>query len=101
MRTTLDLDDELLQRAAELTGRSEAAALVQLGLEALISREVSLRLAGGGGTDQDAAAPARRGRRFVPAREATAAFRNAQQVDSAELRRDIDSAADQEMLNRD
>ena len=62
MRTTLNLDDELIQKAAELTGRSEKSTLVRLGLEALIARESARRLAQLGGTDRQAtAAPRRRG----------------------------------------
>jgi Arc/MetJ family transcription regulator len=64
MRTTLNLDDELLQKAAELTGRSEKSLLVRLGLEALIARESARRLAQLGGTDpQASAAPRNRGTR--------------------------------------
>jgi Arc/MetJ family transcription regulator len=54
MRTTINLDDELIRRAAELTGRSEKSALVRLGLEALIARESSRRLASLGGGDLNA-----------------------------------------------
>lgn len=59
MRTTLNLDDDLLRRASELTGSTERATLVRLGLEALITRESSRRLAALGGSDPEAAAPAR------------------------------------------
>jgi Arc/MetJ family transcription regulator len=59
MRTTLNLDDELIRRASELTGRSEKSVLVRLGLEALIARESSRRLASLGGSDPDASAPPR------------------------------------------
>lgn len=45
MRTTLNIDDRLLGRASELTGIKEKTALVRLGLEALIARECSKRLA--------------------------------------------------------
>jgi Arc/MetJ family transcription regulator len=41
MRTTLNIHDETLKRAAELTGVKEKTALVRLGLEALIARESS------------------------------------------------------------
>jgi Arc/MetJ family transcription regulator len=54
MRTTLNLNDELVQRAAELTGRTEKATLVRLGLEALIAQESSRRLAALGGSDPTA-----------------------------------------------
>jgi len=54
MRTTVNLDDQLIRRAAELTGRSEKSTLVRMGLEALIARESSRRLASLAGTDPDA-----------------------------------------------
>ncbi|HXF26940.1 MAG TPA: type II toxin-antitoxin system VapB family antitoxin [Bryobacteraceae bacterium] len=50
MRTTLIIDDELLQRARSLTGIEEKTALVHAGLEALIAREAGKRLAALGGT---------------------------------------------------
>lgn len=50
MRTTLIIDDRLLQRAKELTGIDEKTALVRAGLEALIAREAGKRLAALGGT---------------------------------------------------
>jgi Arc/MetJ family transcription regulator len=53
MRTTLNLDDELLSRAAELTGIKEKTSLVRLGLEALIARESAKRLAALGGTEKN------------------------------------------------
>lgn len=60
MRTTLNLDDELIRKASELTGRSEKSALVRLGLEALITRESSRRLADLGGADATASSAPRR-----------------------------------------
>lgn len=45
MRTTLIIDDDLLDRARELTGIPEKTALVRAGLEALIAREAGKRLA--------------------------------------------------------
>lgn len=60
MRTTLILDDELVQRAMALTGEREKTAVVHAGLEALIARESARRLAALGGTDAKAAAPRRR-----------------------------------------
>lgn len=63
MRTTINLDDELVRRAAELTGKNERSALVRLGLEALIARESARRLALLGGSDPHAsAAPRQRSR---------------------------------------
>ena len=62
MRTTVTLDDSLIERAMELTGTSERSALLRDALEALIARESSRRLVLLGGTDPDAvAAPRRRG----------------------------------------
>jgi len=50
MRTTLNIDDDLLRRARQLTGVDEKTALVRLGLEALIARESARRLAALGGS---------------------------------------------------
>lgn len=52
MRTTLNIDDDLLERAAELTGVEEKTALVRLGLEALIALESARRLAALGGSEK-------------------------------------------------
>ncbi len=53
MRTTLNIEDNLIDRASELTGIKEKTTLVKLGLEALIARESSKRLAKLGGTEKD------------------------------------------------
>ncbi len=53
MRTTLNIDDKILQEASRLTGIKEKTALVRLGLESLIARESSKRLARLGGTEKD------------------------------------------------
>jgi Arc/MetJ family transcription regulator len=53
MRTTLNINETLLERAAELTGIKEKTALIHAGLEALIARESSRRLAALGGTQKD------------------------------------------------
>ena len=45
MRTTLNIDDVLISKAARLTGIQEKTALVRKGLEALIALESSKRLA--------------------------------------------------------
>ncbi len=50
MRTTLIIDENLLQRARELSGIQEKTMLVRAGLEALIAREAGKRLAALGGT---------------------------------------------------
>lgn len=52
MRTTLNLEDDLLDKARKLTGIREKTSLVRLGLEALISRESAKRLAKLGGTQK-------------------------------------------------
>jgi Arc/MetJ family transcription regulator len=51
MRTTLNIEDKLLDRASKLTGIKEKTSLVRLGLEALIARESARRLAKLGGTE--------------------------------------------------
>ncbi len=53
MRSTLNIDDNLLEKASRLTGIKEKTALVRLGLEALIARESGKRLASLGGTETD------------------------------------------------
>jgi Arc/MetJ family transcription regulator len=53
MRTTLNIDDNLLLRAQQLTGINEKTAIVRSGLEALIARESARRLAKLGGTDPE------------------------------------------------
>lgn len=52
MRTTLNLNDELVSRAASLTGVKEKTALIHLGLTALIARESARRLAELGGSQK-------------------------------------------------
>ncbi len=52
MRTTLNIDDQILEKASLLTGIKEKTSLVKLGLEALIERESSKRLAMLGGTEK-------------------------------------------------
>ena len=52
MRTTLNIDENTLKRASELTGVKEKTSLVKLGLEALIARESGRRLAELGGTEK-------------------------------------------------
>ena len=60
MRTTLNIEDELLEKAADLTGIREKTSLVRLGLEALIARESGKRLARLGGTEKQLTVPPRR-----------------------------------------
>ncbi|MDH5468685.1 MAG: type II toxin-antitoxin system VapB family antitoxin [Candidatus Aminicenantes bacterium] len=52
MRTTINIDDRLLEKASKLTGIQEKTALVKRGLEALIALESSKRLAKLGGTER-------------------------------------------------
>jgi Arc/MetJ family transcription regulator len=53
MRTTVALDDDLVQRAQEYTGITERTALLREALKALIHIEASRRLALLGGTEPD------------------------------------------------
>ena len=60
MRTTFNLDDELLQQAQRLTGMTERTALIHAGLRALIERESARRLARLGATERSLRTPPRR-----------------------------------------
>ncbi|MFY2858949.1 type II toxin-antitoxin system VapB family antitoxin [Mycobacterium sp. THU-M104] len=60
MRTTVTIDDELLAKAAELTGVHENVALLRHGLQTLIRVESARRLAALGGTDPEATTGLRR-----------------------------------------
>ena len=51
MRTTLNIEDELLAKAQRISGVKEKTALVREGLKALIERESARRLAKLGGTE--------------------------------------------------
>ncbi len=52
MRTTLNIDDKLIEEAAKCTGIGEKTKLVKLGLEALISIESAKKLAKLGKTEK-------------------------------------------------
>ncbi len=52
MRTTLNIEDKLIIKASKLTGIKEKTSLVKLGLQALISKESSKRLAKLGRTEK-------------------------------------------------
>lgn len=54
MRTTVTIDSTLFEEARMLTGIKETAALLRQGLQALIERESSRRLANLGGTEPEA-----------------------------------------------
>ena len=61
VRTTLNIEDTLLEQASRLTGVNEKTSLVRLGLEALIALESAKRLAKLGGTEKSLrVAPRRR-----------------------------------------
>jgi Arc/MetJ family transcription regulator len=61
MRSTLNIDDRLIEEARRLTGIKEKTALIHAALEALIAREIARRLAALGGTQPNfQAAPRRR-----------------------------------------
>jgi Uncharacterized protein conserved in bacteria (DUF2191). len=53
MRTTVNLDDTLLERAQALSGVQERSALLREALTALIERESARRLAQLGGSQPD------------------------------------------------
>ena len=60
MRTTLIIDEALLEQARKATGIAEKTALVHAGLKELIAKAAARRLAALGGTMPDAKAPPRR-----------------------------------------
>jgi Arc/MetJ family transcription regulator len=53
MRTTVNLDDELVRKAQEYTGATDKSALLRKALKALIHFEASRRLAALSGTMPD------------------------------------------------
>ena len=53
MRTTVNIDDELLAKAEKFTGITERATLVREAFKALVEREAARRLARLGGTMPD------------------------------------------------
>jgi len=65
MRTTLIIDDTLLDKALKLSGCAGKTAVVHAGLQALIARESARRLAALGGSE--------RGLKPVPRRRERAA----------------------------
>jgi len=52
MRTTLNIDEDVLLKASELTGVRGKTALVRMGLQALIAQASAERLAALGGTEK-------------------------------------------------
>ena len=65
MRTTLYIDEDLLEAARKLTGVREPTVLIHLGLRVLIARETAHRLARLGGTHPSARAVKRRRPRSI------------------------------------
>ena len=53
MRATVALDDDLIEKAHELSGITERSALLREALRSLIHLEASRRLAAVGGTEPD------------------------------------------------
>jgi Arc/MetJ family transcription regulator len=60
MRTTLNLNDQLLAEARRLSGIEEKTALLHAGLQALVDREKARRLAALGGSEPQLRRPRRR-----------------------------------------
>jgi Arc/MetJ family transcription regulator len=65
MRTTVTIDDALLEDARRYSGIKETSTLVRLGLEAYVQREAGRRLARLGGTQP--------GLEYIPRRRPEAA----------------------------
>lgn len=60
MRTTIDIDEELLAKASRLAGLFDRSVLVRAALVALIQRESAKRLAQLGGSQPGLQTPRRR-----------------------------------------
>lgn len=60
MRTTVTIDDELLEKAKHYSDLEDTAAVIRLGLKTLVELEVSRRLAALGGSDPEATAGPRK-----------------------------------------
>jgi|HubBroStandDraft_1064217.scaffolds.fasta_scaffold1895303_2 Arc/MetJ family transcription regulator len=70
MRTTLNLDDELIRQARKYTGIEEKTALIHEALRNLIAIEAGKRLAALGGAMPDLELPQRRRSAVAPRRSA-------------------------------
>ena len=71
MRTTVTLDDDLLERASKAIGVTERSVVLRESLKALIEREAARRLARLGGSDPGATiAPRRRPAAAAPRKRA-------------------------------
>ncbi|WP_210603807.1 type II toxin-antitoxin system VapB family antitoxin [Brevibacterium oceani] len=60
MRTTVTIDDELMDKAAEISGITERSALIREALKTLVRVESARRLAALGGSDPESSAALRR-----------------------------------------
>ncbi|MDZ4803289.1 MAG: type II toxin-antitoxin system VapB family antitoxin [Candidatus Eisenbacteria bacterium] len=60
MKTTINIDEELLKDAAEYTGLTQKTAIVHLALEELVRRLAAKQLAEMGGSDPTATLGPRR-----------------------------------------
>jgi Arc/MetJ family transcription regulator len=60
MRTTINIDDDLIRKAVDLTGVTEKTDLVRRSLKALIALESAKRLARLGGAEKGLTAVPRR-----------------------------------------
>jgi Arc/MetJ family transcription regulator len=60
MRTTITIDDDLLESARRYTGETEKSAIIRAALKAYVAYEAARRLARLGGTEPDAQTPPRR-----------------------------------------
>ena len=60
VRTTINVDEELIEKARRSTGIEGISALMTAGLTALVQREAARRLAKLGGTMPDLEVPPRR-----------------------------------------
>lgn len=72
MRTTVTIDDDLLEAASAAAGTDERSVVLHEALRALIERNAARRLAQLGGSDPQARAPRRRrgAPRRIPRRRA-------------------------------
>jgi len=52
MKTTINIEDKLIKNARELTGIKKKTSLIKFGLQALITKESSKRLAKSGKTEK-------------------------------------------------
>jgi Arc/MetJ family transcription regulator len=57
MRTTITIDDALIEKAKAYTGLKETSMIVRMALEELVQTEVARRIIALGGSDPDAWAP--------------------------------------------